>query len=498
MSEFRLYNTLTRTAEPFAPANGPTVLMYTCGPTVYNPAHLGNFRTFLFEDLLRRTLRLHGWQVRQVMNLTDVDDKIITRASQTGRTITEVTSPIVDIFHADRKYLRIEDAEVYPRATETIPEMIALVKTLMAAGVAYLAEDGSVYFAIDRFPQYGRLSRLDTREIKSGARVSQDDYSKENAQDFALWKAAKPEDEASGAAWDSPWGRGRPGWHLECSAMSMKYLGETLDLHCGGVDLIFPHHEDEIAQSEAATGKTFSRVWCHGEFLLTDGAKMAKRVGNVSTVKDLREQGVSAAAVRHFVYSTHYRKQLNLSGVALEASMEAVRRIGEFAARLEEAKGATVELAAAADEAEAAVKAALFDDLNAPEAMGALFTFIGRGNAELDKRGSDPTSLRRAREVFRMIDGVLDVRPDIARLTLQADAAVWTRIWSGGTGPLRIESLAADQRELLEWGEGQLRSRQAARRDRQFAEADRIRGVLEERGFVVKDAPGGVVLERFS
>ncbi len=498
MSDLRLYNTLTRTTEPFAPANGTTVLMYTCGPTVYNPAHLGNFRTFLFEDLLRRTLRLRGWQVRQVMNLTDVDDKIITRASQTGRTITEVTSPIVDIFHADRKYLRIEDAEVYPKATETIPEMIELVDKLMAKGVAYLAEDGSVYFAIDRFPQYGRLSRLDTREIKSGARVSQDDYSKENAQDFALWKAAKPEDEASGAAWDSPWGRGRPGWHLECSAMSMKYLGETLDLHCGGVDLIFPHHEDEIAQSEAATGKTFSRVWCHGEFLLTEGAKMAKRVGNVSTVKDLREQGVSAAAVRHFVYSTHYRKQLNLSGAALEASMEAVRRIGEFAARLDEANGGTAELATAADEAEAAVKAALFDDLNAPEAMGALFTFIGRGNAELDRRGSDETALQRAREVFRLIDGVLDVRPDIARLTLQADAAVWTRIWSGGTGPLRIEALTPEQRELLEWGEDQLRSRQAARRERQFAEADRVRGVLEERGFVVKDAPGGVIMERFS
>ena len=213
MSEFRLYNTLTRTIEPFAPADGKTVQMYTCGPTVYNPAHLGNFRTFLFEDLLRRTLRLRGWEVRQVMNLTDVDDKIITRASQTGRTIMEVTLPIVDIFHADRKYLRIEDAEVYPKATETIPEMIELVEKLMQRGVAYLAEDGSVYFAIDRFPQYGRLSRLDTREIKSGARVAQDDYSKENAQDFALWKAAKPEDEASGAAWDSPWGRGRPGWH---------------------------------------------------------------------------------------------------------------------------------------------------------------------------------------------------------------------------------------------------------------------------------------------
>jgi cysteinyl-tRNA synthetase len=498
MSEFRLYNTLTRTTESFAPADGKTVLMYTCGPTVYNPAHLGNFRTFLFEDLLVRTLRLRGWRVRQVMNLTDVDDKIITRASQTGRTITEVTAPIVDIFHADRKYLRIVDAEVYPKATETIPEMIELVEKLIEKGVAYLAEDGSVYFAIDRFPQYGRLSRLDTREIKSGARVSQDDYSKENAQDFALWKAAKPEDEASGAAWDSPWGRGRPGWHLECSAMSMKYLGETLDLHCGGVDLIFPHHEDEIAQSEAATGKTFSRVWCHGEFLLTDGAKMAKRVGNVSTVKDLREQGVSAAAVRHFVFSTHYRKQLNLSGAALEASMEAVRRVGEFASRLDEAKGGTPELAAAAEEAEAAVKVALFDDLNAPEAMGALFTFITRGNAELDRRGTDTQALERARQAFKLIDGVLDVRPRIARLTLQADGGAWTSLGSNGAGPVDIGLLPAEERELLEWGEDQLRARQAARRERQFAEADRIRGVLEERGFVVKDAPGGVVMERFS
>jgi len=498
MSEFRLYNTLTRTTESFAPADGTTVLMYTCGPTVYNPAHLGNFRTFLFEDLLVRTLRLRGWRVRQVMNLTDVDDKIITRASQTGRTITEVTAPIVDIFHADRKYLRIVDAEVYPKATETIPEMIELVQALMAKGVAYLAEDGSVYFAIDRFPQYGRLSRLDTREIKSGARVSQDDYSKENAQDFALWKAAKAEDEASGAAWDSPWGRGRPGWHLECSAMSMKYLGATLDLHCGGVDLIFPHHEDEIAQSEAATGRTFSRVWCHGEFLLTDGAKMAKRVGNVSTVKDLREQGVSAAAVRHFVFSTHYRKQLNLSGVALEASMEAVRRVGEFAARLDEAKGGTPELAAAAEEAEAAVKAALFDDLNAPEAMGALFTFITRGNAELDRHGTDPQAVERARQVFKVIDGVLDVRPRVARLTLQAEAANWTSLGSNGSGAVDIGALPAEERELLTWGEAQLRARQLARRERQFAEADRIRGVLEERGFVVKDAPGGVIMERFS
>jgi cysteinyl-tRNA synthetase len=278
----------------------------------------------------------------------------------------------------------------------------------------------------------------------------------------------------------------------------MKYLGETLDLHCGGVDLIFPHHEDEIAQSEAATGKTFSRVWCHGEFLLTDGAKMAKRVGNVSTVKDLREQGVSAAAVRHFVFSTHYRKQLNLSGVALEASMEAVRRVGEFAARLEEAKGGTPELALAAEEAEAAVKSALFDDLNAPEAMGALFTFITRGNAELDRRGTDPQAIERARQAFKVIDGVLDVRPRVARLTLQADTAMWTSLGSNGAGPVDVGLLPAEERELLTWAEEQLRARQLARRDRQFAEADRIRGLLEDRGFVVKDAPGGVVMERFS
>jgi cysteinyl-tRNA synthetase len=238
--EFRLYNTMARAVEPFAPADGRTVTLYTCGPTVYNPAHLGNFRTFLFEDLLRRTLRLAGFGVTQVMNLTDVDDKIIRRADEQGRTITEVTDPVVDVFHADRAFLRIERAEHYPRATAYIAEMIALVERLQARGVAYQADDGSVYFAITRFPGYGRLSRLDTREIKAGARVLQDEYGKDNPQDFALWKAATEVDERTGAAWDSPWGRGRPGWHLECSAMAMALLGETIDLHCGGIDLVFP------------------------------------------------------------------------------------------------------------------------------------------------------------------------------------------------------------------------------------------------------------------
>ena len=462
-SDFRLYNTLTRAVESFVPADGKTVRIYACGPTVYKPAHLGNFRTFLFEDLLRRVLLLRGWTVKQVMNLTDVDDKIIKSASERGLKIGEVTAPITEVFHADRAFLRIRDAELYPKATDHIPEMIAIVKKLVTRKLAYVADDKSVYFAIAKFKDYGKLSRLDTREVKAGARVIQDDYSKENAQDFALWKSAKPEDEATGAAWDSPWGRGRPGWHLECSAMAMKYLGETLDIHCGGVDLVFPHHEDEIAQSEGATRKPFARFWCHGEFLLTDGSKMAKRLGNVATVQDLRDQGVPAAAFRHFVFSTHYRKQLNMSGDALEASMEGVRRIRDFAERLAGAKFGTPELATVAEEAEAEVTTALFDDLNAPIALGSLFTFIRRANAELDRNGLDKKALEKAREVFTRINAVLDVVPE-------------------ATGP---------DPELARWVEERLTARKEARAKREFAQADAIRAELEGKGIAIEDGPQG-------
>jgi cysteinyl-tRNA synthetase len=462
MPTFRLFNTLTRRVEPFAPADGHTVRMYTCGPTVYNPAHLGNFRTFLFEDLMRRALRLAGWKVVQAMNLTDVDDKIIRKAAANGQKIGEVTEPFTDLFHEDRRYLRIEDAEIYPKATEHIPEMIALVERLVANGVAYVADDGSVYFAIDRFPEYGKLSQLDKRELRTGARVAQDDYSKENAQDFALWKAAKDEDEATGAAWDSPWGRGRPGWHLECSAMAMKYLGETFDLHAGGIDLIFPHHEDEIAQSEAATGQTFARCWCHGEFLLTDGAKMAKRVGNVANVVEMREQGISGTAYRHFVFSAHYRKQLNLGEDSLESSRNAVKRIGAFARRLNEAKAGSPALADAATRAEHAFMDALFDDLNAPEAMAALFTFISDANRELDAGGSDEAALERARSAFRLMDGVLDLVPE-----------------------------HETEASLRAWVEERLAARKAARERRDFKEADAIRKELEARGIVIEDTASG-------
>lgn len=497
MTEFRLYNTLSRQVEPFAPASDDTVRMYTCGPTVYNPAHLGNFRTFLFEDLLRRALLLRGWGVEQVMNLTDVDDKIIRRASELQTTIDRVTDPVIEIFQRDRRYLRIQPAEHYPRATHYIPQMIELVQRLMDNGLAYQAEDRSVYFAIARFPGYGRLSRLDTREIRVGARVSQDDYTKENAQDFALWKAAKEEDERTGAAWDSPWGRGRPGWHLECSAMAMDILGETLDLHCGGIDLVFPHHEDEIAQSEGATGKTFSRVWCHGEFLLVDNAKMAKRVGNVSTVKELREAGISAAALRHFVLSTHYRKQLNFTGDALEASEEAVRRIGAFASRLREATGGTPELAAAAERAEEGVRGALFDDLNGPEALAALFTFVGEGNVQLDRRGRDVAALERARSAYALINGVLDVEPDMTRMA--PDGTV-TRML-GAVAPEddlgAAETAATDTEEAVAWAIERRQARVEARAARDFQTADRLRDALAERGWQVRDTPDGTFLERF-
>ena len=285
-----LYNTLSRQVERFEPLQAGKVSLYTCGPTVYNYAHIGNFRTFLFEDLLRRWLEASGYDVFHVMNLTDVDDKTINGATAAGVPLREYVQHYIEAFHEDRRYLRIKDASIYPRATDFIPAMIRLVDALLAKGVAYRGEDGSVYFAIRKFPAYGRLSRLDTRELKAGAseRVTSDEYTKEDVRDFAIWKAARPEDEKAGAAWDAPFGRGRPGWHLECSAMALELIGthlgtDVLDIHAGGVDLIFPHHEDEIAQSCAVTGKdTFARYWVHAEFLNIRGEKMSKRFGNIT------------------------------------------------------------------------------------------------------------------------------------------------------------------------------------------------------------------------
>ncbi|MFC1640129.1 cysteine--tRNA ligase, partial [Gemmatimonadota bacterium] len=295
--DLKLFNTLTRTVALFEPVEPGRVTMYTCGPTVYNYAHIGNFRTFLFEDLLRRYLESLGNEVFQIMNLTDVDDRTINAASESGTTLSEHTAEFIRAFYEDCEYLRIRPASAYPRATENIGSMISMLEELLKRGLAYRGDDGSVYYAVDKFESYGRLSQLQKRELQAGARVDSDEYSKDDARDFALWKAATPQDEAVGAAWDASFGRGRPGWHLECSAIALneiqtRYGISTLDIHAGGVDLIFPHHENEIAQSEGVTGQPFARCWLHGEFLTIGGSKMSKRYGNSLTARDLREEGV--------------------------------------------------------------------------------------------------------------------------------------------------------------------------------------------------------------
>jgi cysteinyl-tRNA synthetase len=462
----RLYNTLTREVEALVPLAPPRVTLYTCGPTVWNYAHIGNFRTFLFEDLLRRWLEHSGYDVFHIMNLTDVDDRTIKAAAAAGKPLTAHTEPFAQAFFEDRDFLRLEPAHVYPRATGTIPAMVALVEQLLARGVAYTSDDHSVYFAIDRFPTYGRLSRLDTREIKVGARVASDEYAKENPSDFALWKAADATDEQVGAAWDAPFGRGRPGWHLECSAMSLEEIGRrfdvrTLDIHAGGVDLIFPHHEDEIAQSEAVTGQPFARLWMHGAFLNIRGTKMSKRYGNILTARDLKEEGVDAGAIRLLTFQTHYRKELEYNDDALAGARDASRRFGVFRDRLLGAGGkGDAQFDALAGQVAQQFRDALDDDLNAPRALAAVNDFVTQGNRLMDA-GSKPGP--RALEAWRLIDEVLDVCPSAVRV--DATKAAWVE-----------ERLAA---------------RKAARAARRFAEADQIRQELREKGIEIEDTPQG-------
>ena len=466
-----LYNTLTRTIEPLQPLAPPRVTMYTCGPTVWNYAHIGNFRTFLFEDLLRRHLETSGYDVFHVMNLTDVDDRTIKAAAEAGVPLVEHTRPFIEAFQADREYLRIRPAHVYPRATAYIPQMIALVERLLERGLAYRGDDGSVYFAIAKFPAYGRLSQLDRRELKTGARVSSDEYGKEDPRDFALWKAAGAGDERVAAAWDAPFGRGRPGWHLECSAMALSEIRErfgveTLDIHAGGVDLIFPHHDDEIAQSEGATGQPFARHWLHGEFLNVHGTKMSKRFGNFLTARDLRDQGVDAAAVRLLFWQTHYRQTLDFTDDGLSAAASGVRRLGEFRERLVRAAAGTNsgrgQPYAGAERVGADFRAAMDDDLNGPRAVAALFDFVRGTNGDLD-RGLGPEQAAAAVAALDRIMEVLDVLP----------------------------APRAAAPDLERWVRDRIAARDQARKSKQFKEADRIREELRARGVVIEDGPDG-------
>ena len=471
-----LYNTLTHRQEPFTPLAPPQVTMYVCGPTIYNYAHVGNFRTFVFGDLLRRYLEFSGFRVFQVMNLTDVDDRTIAAAAKAGVPLGEHTEPFATAFFEDRDYLRIKPADVYPRATAYIEPMVWLVESLLERGLAYLGDDGSVYYAVSRFPTYGRLSQLERRELKAGARVTSDEYDKDDVRDFALWKAASDEDERVGAAWDAPFGRGRPGWHLECSAMALtevrtRFGVETLDIHAGGVDLVFPHHENEIAQSEGATGQTFARHWAHGEFLFIRGTKMSKRFGNTLTVRDFQQEGVDAAAVRLLFFSTHYRQQLNFTDEALQAAKEGVQRLGDFRSRLHDTAAAAAgdrrstspqpelpEVSTFLD----AFRSAMDDDLSAPQAVGAVFTFVRTANRELDDGRWGGGEATVALEAFDRVMAVLDVLPT----TSVADA-------------------------LREWVEAKIDERAEARRARDFARADAIRDEVALRGVELEDTPQG-------
>ncbi len=467
----RLFNTLSRRLEEFQPLHPPKVTLYTCGPTVWNYAHIGNFRSFVFEDVLRRYLAYRGYDVLQVMNVTDVDDRTIKAAGAAGVPLIEHVKPFTQAFFEDRDYLRILPAHHYPTATGHVPEMIALIERLLAKGVAYKGEDGSVYFAIGKFPTYGRLSRVESRELKAGARVDSDEYSKDDARDFALWKATDAEDEAVGAAWDAPFGRGRPGWHLECSAMAMKYLGETLDVHCGGVDLIFPHHENEIAQSEAASGKPFARTWMHGEFLQIDGTKMSKRYGNFLTARDLKDSGWDAAAIRFLFGQTHYRKQLNWTDDALKGAAAGAARLAELRQRLTTAPaGASSALGPLAAAMEEAFRSAMDEDLDVPNAIAGLMTFVRDANAALDAGAPTAAAKATTSEAFARVTDVLQVVPP----PRPEDNPYWAEKRA------KAEALAAER-----W---------RAKERKDFARADQLRIEIRKLNFVVHDKADGYEL----
>ena len=457
-----LFNTLTRRKEKFTPLEEGKVGMYTCGPTVYDFAHIGNFRAFLFEDLLKRWLEYRGYKVKHVMNLTDVDDKTIRGSQKQGVPLSEFTKRYAEAFFEDIQALNVEPATVYPKATEHIPEMVNLVKTLLAKGFGYKAKDGSIYFAISKFPAYGQLSHINVQELKVGARVKTDEYAKEEAQDFALWKAWTSED--GDVYWETELGKGRPGWHIECSAMSMRYLGETFDIHCGGIDNMFPHHENEIAQSEAATGKQFVRYWLHNEHLQVEGKKMAKKLGNYYTLRDLLQKGYDPIAIRYLLLSTHYRQQFNFTFEGLEAAKGAVERLRNFVRRLQDVGSASGngQVAELLRNVQAGFGGAMDDDLNISVALAALFDFVREVNNLLDR---DEVSRSEAEAVGRFmvdLDKVLGV-----------------------IGKVKAEVLPEGAEKLIA-------EREEARKAKDWATADALRLKLKDMGVVVEDTAQGV------
>jgi cysteinyl-tRNA synthetase len=467
----RLHNTLTGTKDLFEPLEAGHVGMYTCGPTVWNFAHIGNLRAFLFYDLLRRHLQVDGYRLNHVMNVTDIDDRILDQAMHAGTTIGDYVQPYLTAFFEDMGALRIQTAEQYPRATKHIGDMVAMISALLDNGHAYVAE-GDVYFRIASFPAYGALSRLDRTGLRAGTRVAADKYDKESVSDFALWKKAQPGDDELGAAWDAPFGHGRPGWHIECSAMSKRYLGDTFDIHCGGIDLMFPHHENEIAQSEAANHKPFARVWLHSEHLAeAGGEKMSKSAGGFTTLRDLVAAGHDPLAVRFFlIANAHYRARIRVSNEALHAAAEQVRRLRDFAVRVRRSSpaargGEDDALVQRIAGVRAGYKEALDDDLNLPLGIGLVFELIREANAALD----DGRVGKRGHAELQALMGEVDAHLDV---------------------------IGADEPGLAGEVEGLIAEREAARAARDFARADRLRDELRDRGIALEDSKEGVRWKR--
>jgi cysteinyl-tRNA synthetase len=459
--EMRLFNTLTGKVDPLRPISPPEIRMYACGLTVYNRGHVGNYRTIVTTDVLRRALRYLGYRVKGVLNITDVDDRIIQQALAANQDLHGFTAPWIRAFEEDMATLGLERPEFLPRATDHVPEMIDLIERLRSRGHTYEA-DGSVYFRISSFPEYGRLSGLDVAGIKDGARVDADKYDKENARDFVLWKFKS--DEPEWAQWEAPFGRGRPGWHIECSAMSMRYLGETFDLHVGGEDLIFPHHENEIAQSTGATGQPFARHWMHVKHLLIDDETMSKSKGNFFTIPDIVERGHRPEAVRYLLAGSHYRKPLNFGFEGLQQAAAALERIHGLVQRLgeAEAEGPEGPAAKACEEARKTFTESLADDLNTPEALAAVHGLVGEANALMAEgrlTRSGAAAVRTALEAMDSVFGVLLPSEDADRLSPEEQA-------------------------LFD-------ERQEARRQREFTRADDARSRLEAMGVVLEDTPRG-------
>jgi cysteinyl-tRNA synthetase len=494
----QLFNTLSTQVEPLSPADGKTLTLYACGPTVYDYGHIGNFRTFVHVDLLRRFLEQFGGPdqqgvpVKHVMNITDVDDKIIRNAAAQGISIADYTPRYEKAFLEDLRALGCLDPVIMPHATENIPEMVALIQKLEERGLAYRTEDGSWYFRIQGDPEYGKLSKKDLTGNTVGARVDVDEYEKDSASDFAMWKAAKPGEHA----WDTVLGHGRPGWHIECSAMAMKFIGETLDLHAGGEDLMFPHHENEIAQSECATGKTFARHWMHVRFLLVEGRKMSKSEGNFFTLRDLLLRGYKASAIRFLLLSVPYRHQLNFTFDGLAESASAVERLRTFRQRVVHGPwpaGENLELTAQAREAAEGFTAALANDLNTAEARAAIFDLVRHANTAADHGKLQQGNVQPILDALAAFDQVFNVLED-----RDADIARGALAWAEGEG--KLSEAAAELQANLGLSDGDIEAlitqRSAAKKARNFARADAIRDDLAAKGILLEDSKDGVRWKR--